>query len=77
MLKNNIFNSVLYMLSFYSALLFMSAGSVMAMDQYPYFDPQKGYQIKNDGRPWFDGKDYPLFQVMYDGKGLTTQEEGS
>ena len=77
MLKNNIFNSVLYMLSFYSALLVMSAGSVMAMDQYPYFDPQKGYQIKNDGRPWFDGKDYPFFQEMYDGKNLKPQEEGS
>ena len=49
----------------------------MAMEQYPYFDPQKGYQIKNDARPWFDGKDYPFFSEMYDGKHLKPQEEGS
>ena len=49
----------------------------MAMEQYPYFDPQKGYQIKNDARPWFDGKDYPFFREMYDGKHLKPQEEGS
>ena len=55
----------------------MSIGSVMAMEQYPYFDPQKGYQIKNDARPWFDGKDYPFFREMYDGKHLKPQEEGS
>ena len=55
----------------------MSLGSVTAMEQYPYFDPQKGYQIKNDARPWFDGKDYPFFREMYDGKNLKPQEEGS
>ena len=49
MLKNKIFSSVLHVLLFNSALLVMSAGSVMAMDQYPYFDPQKGYQIKMMG----------------------------
>ena len=77
MLKNNYFTSILYLLFCYSAFLIMSKGSVMAMEQYPYFDPQKGYQIKNDARPWFDGKDYPFFREMYDGKHLKPQEEGS
>ena len=77
MLKNNYFTSVLYLLFCYSVFLIMSTGSVMAMEQYPYFDPQKGYQIKNDARPWFDGKDYPFFREMYDGKHLKPQEEGS
>ena len=66
MLKNNFFTSVLYLIFCYSAFLIMSVPSVMAMEQNPYFDPQKGYQIKNDARPWFDGKDYPFFREMYD-----------
>ena len=77
MLKNSFYSTVLYLFSFFYAFLIMASGNVLAMDQYPYFDPQKGYQIKNDGRPWFDGKDYPFFQEMYDGKGLKPQEEGS
>ena len=77
MLKNNFFTSVLYLIFCYSAFLIMSAPGVMAMEQNPYFDPQKGYQIKNDASPWFDGKDYPFFREMYDGKYLKPQEEGS
>ena len=77
MLKNNCCTSRMSLFFCISALLLLSAGSVMAMEQYPYFDPQKGYQIKNDARPWFDGKDYPFFREMYDGKHLKPQEEGS
>ena len=77
MSKNKFFTSVLCLLSYLSISLIMTEESIWAMDQYPYFDPQKGYQIKNDGRPWFDGKDYPFFQEMYDGKNLKPQEEGS
>lgn len=44
----------------------------------PYDDPKKGgYNFKNDARPWFDGKDYPFFLDMYDGKGIKPQEEGT
>lgn len=44
----------------------------------PFNDPKKGgYNFKNDGRPWFDGKDYPYFLEMYDGKGIKPQEEGT
>ena len=77
MLKNNCCTSRMSLFFCISALLLLSAGSVIAMEQYPYFDPQKGYQIKNDARPWFDGKDYPFFSEMYDGKHLKPQEEGS
>ena len=66
MLKNNYYISRMYLFFYISALLLLSVGSAMAMEQYPYFDPQKGYQIKNDARPWFDGKDYPFFREMYD-----------
>ena len=59
------------------ALFLLIAASVNAMEQYPYFDPQKGYGIEDDARPWFDGKDYPFFREMYDGKSLKPQEEGS
>ncbi len=59
------------------AILMLSATTVGAMEQYPYFDPQQGYGIENDASPWFDGKDYPFFQEMYDGKSLKPQEEGS
>ena len=56
------------------SLFSLTAG---AADQYPYADPQKGYGIENDGKPWFDGKDYPFFKEMYDGKSIKAQEEGS
>ncbi len=66
-------------------LLFLSTSTIFSLisltvgaaDQYPYSDPQKGYGIKNDGNPWFDGKDYPFFKEMYDGKSIKPQEEGS
>ena len=73
MLKNNYFTSLLYLLFCYYAFLIMSVTSVMAMEQNPYFDPQKGYQIKNDARPWFDGKDYPIILEMYDEKPIGIQ----
>ena len=51
---------------------------VQAVDNYPYFDPKKdGYNIKDDESPWFDGKDYPFFRDMFDGKSLKPQEEGT
>lgn len=59
------------------AILLLAASTLSAMEQYPYFDPQQGYGIKNDASPWFDGKDYPFFREMYDGKSLKPQEEGS
>ena len=59
------------------AILLLSATTVGAMEQYPYFDPQQGFGIENDASPWFDGKDYPFFREMYDGKSLKPQEEGS
>jgi mono/diheme cytochrome c family protein len=53
-------------------------GVVLAVDNYPYFDPKDtGYGITNDDKPWFDGKDYPYFRDMYDGKNLKPMEEGS
>ena len=73
MLKDNYFTSLLYLLFCYYAFLIMSVTSVMAMEQNPYFDPQKGYQIKNDARPWFDGKDYPIILEMYDEKPIGIQ----
>ena len=57
--------------------LLLSASTVSAMEQYPYSDPQQGFGIENDASPWFDGKDYPFFREMYDGKSLKPQEEGS
>ena len=51
---------------------------VQAVDNYPYFDPKKdGFNIKDDESPWFDGKDYPFFRDMFDGKSLKPQEEGT
>ena len=51
---------------------------VLAVDNYPYFDPKDtGYGITNDDKPWFDGKDYPYYRDMYDGKNLKPMEEGS
>ena len=53
-------------------------GVVLAVDNYPYFDPKDtGYGITNDDKPWFDGKDYPYYRDMYDGKNLKPMEEGS
>ena len=69
-LKKYLFGSLL-------ASILLSASNISAMEQYPYFDPQQGYGIKNDASPWFDGKDYPFFREMYDGKSLKPQEEGS
>ncbi len=49
----------------------------------PYNDPNKGskdgkgYGFKDDARPWFDGKDYPFYRDMYDGKSIKAQEEGT
>ncbi len=51
-------------------------GVVLAVDNYPYFDPKDtGYGITNDDKPWFDGKDYPFYRDMYDGKSLKPMEE--
>ena len=69
-LKKYLFGSLL-------ASILLSASNISAMEQYPYYDPQQGYGIKNDASPWFDGKDYPFFREMYDGKSLKPQEEGS
>ncbi len=77
MSKNNSCTLKKCLYACFFAALMLTAGIVTAMEQYPYFDPQRGYQIKNDNRPWFDGKDYPFFQEMYDGKHLKAQEEGS
>ncbi len=44
----------------------------------PYSDPKKdGYGIENDASPWFDGKEYPYYQEMFNGKGIKPQEEGT
>ena len=69
--------SKIYLFGSLLAFLVLYASTVSAMEQYPYFDPQQGYGIENDASPWFDGKDYPYFQEMYDGKSLKAQEEGS
>ncbi len=59
-------------------LLGVSASMLSAVDRNPYYDPKEtGYNITNDDRPWFDGKDYPYYRDMYDGKSLKPQEEGS
>lgn len=77
MLKKINTTSLKYLYGSLLAFLLLSASTVSAMEQYPYFDPQQGYGIKNDASPWFDGKDYPYFREMYDGKSLKPQEEGS
>jgi mono/diheme cytochrome c family protein len=77
MLKKDKCISKFYLYLSLFGLFLLTAASVNAMEQYPYFDPQKGYGIENDARPWFDGKDYPFFREMYDGKSLKPQEEGS
>ena len=49
----------------------------------PYNDPDKGakdgkgYGFQDDARPWFDGKDYPFYRDMYDGRSIKAQEEGT
>jgi len=44
----------------------------------PYSDPYKGgYNFKGDATPWFDGKDYPFYSDMFDGKGIKPQSEGT
>ncbi len=44
----------------------------------PYSDTRTdGYNFKDDARPWFDGKDYPFYSDMYDGKSIKPQEEGT
>ena len=56
----------------------LALNTLEAADNYPYFDPKKdGFNIKDDESPWFDGKDYPFFQDMFDGKSLKPQEEGT
>jgi len=77
MLKKINTTSLKYLYGSLLAFLLLSASTVSAMEQYPYFDPQQGYGIKDDASPWFDGKDYPFFREMYDGKSLKPQEEGS
>jgi len=77
MLKKINTTSLKYLYGSLLVFLLLSASTVSAMEQYPYFDPQQGYGIKDDASPWFDGKDYPFFREMYDGKSLKPQEEGS
>jgi len=77
MLKKINTASIKYLYGSLLVFLLLSASTVSAMEQYPYFDPQQGYGIKDDASPWFDGKDYPFFREMYDGKSLKPQEEGS
>ncbi|MBC8257851.1 MAG: cytochrome c [SAR324 cluster bacterium] len=77
MLKNSRHYPNKYFLITIIAAILLTSASVGAMEQYPYFDPQKGYGIENDALPWFDGKDYPFFREMYDGKSIKPQEEGS
>ena len=77
MLRNEKAASSNFFLIIMSFLFLLLAQKLESVEQYPYSDPQKGYGIENDGKPWFDGKDYPFFQEMYDGKSLKPQEEGS
>ena len=78
MLKKGRCISKLFFYSSFLGLFLMITPSGKALEQYPYFDPQKkGYGIENDALPWFDGKNYPFFREMYDGKSLKPQEEGS
>ena len=77
MLKKNNF-SLQYLVFFCMMFFLLLVSSLLdAMEQNPYSDPQKGYGIENDAKPWFDGKDYPFFREMYDGKSIKPQEEGS
>lgn len=59
-------------LALFACLLFIGCNGS------PYNDPHKtGYNFKDDARPWFDGKDYPYYREMFDGKGIKPQEEGT
>ncbi len=61
-----------------AVLLLGSVALASAADLYPYNDPHKGgYNDKQDDRPWYDGKPYPFFLDMFDGKGVKPQEEGT
>ena len=77
MLKNKMIRPLIQKFLILASSLVLIPELVFSLEQYPYYDPQKGYGIENDGSPWFDGKDYPYFQEMYDGKGIKPQEEGS
>ena len=77
MLKNNLMYIMSYKFITIASSLLLITKIVYSAEQYPYYDPQKGYGIESDGSPWFDGKDYPYFQEMYDGKSIKPQEEGS
>jgi len=77
MLKKNDYTSKSLIYGIVLVFFMLTSVTAGAMEQYPYFDPQKGYGIENDARPWFDGKDYPFFREMYNGKSLKPQEEGS
>ena len=58
-----------------AVLLLGSVALASAADLYPYNDPHKGgYNDKQDDRPWYDGKPYPFFLDMFDGKGVKPQE---
>lgn len=76
--KGNVIRSVLLGITCYVLSSGLTGGYLHAGDPYPYFDPKKdGYNIKNDARPWYDGKDYPFYQDMFDGKSIKPQEEGT
>ena len=46
---------------FFVILFWFCSLIVYAADNNPYNDPKKdGYNIKDDEKPWFDGKNYPL-----------------
>ena len=77
MLKMNNVIAVTFNLLYILFFSIITESIVFALEKNPYNDTQKGYGIENDGSPWFDGKDYPFFQEMYDGKSIKPQEEGS
>jgi len=77
MLKNNKMSILKSKLLIILSSILLTASTVFSLEQYPYYDPQKGYGIEDDGTPWFDGKNYPYFREMYDGKSIKPQEEGS
>ena len=63
---------------FFVILFWFCSQIVYAADNNPYNDPKKdGYNIKDDEKPWFDGKNYPFFRDMFDGKSIKPQEEGT
>ncbi|MBF0236308.1 MAG: cytochrome c [SAR324 cluster bacterium] len=76
MLKMNKLNKILML-----AISFSFVGNLAwAGKNNPFDDPrtkEPGYNLKNDASPWFDGKDYPFFQDMFNGKSIKPQEEGT